>query len=58
MFTNQVWAHGEMDPIGKFITTNEFLDVEGLHIRLAKDSRFQTQKFEWRSYLLKNNSII
>jgi hypothetical protein len=30
MFTSQVWVHGEMDPIGEFITTNEFCDVEGL----------------------------
>ncbi len=44
MFTSQVWVHGEMDPTGEFITTNEFWDVEGLDIGFTKNSMFQTSK--------------
>jgi len=44
MFTSQVWVHGEMDPIGEFIITNEFWDVERLDTRFTKNSLFQTSK--------------
>jgi len=44
MFTNQVWVHSEMDPIGEFITTNECWDVDRLYTRLIKESTFQTLK--------------
>jgi hypothetical protein len=57
MFISQVWVHGEMDPTGEFITTNEFWDVEGLHTKFTKNSMFQTLKTQVGVLFVKGEAI-
>jgi hypothetical protein len=46
-----------MDPTRKFITTNEFWDVEGLDTRFTKNSMFQTLEIQVEVLFVKEKAI-